>query len=67
MNSLWPCRCVPECLHSESTIFLIDDPLVSEDEAHAGMGDDDFPSNELDENMGSTAEVWSTELLAGYF
>ena len=25
------------------------------------MGDDDFPSNELDENMGGTPEVWSSD------
>ena len=47
--------------------YLSGDPLASEDDAHVGMGDDDFPSNELDENMGGTPEVWSTELLARYF
>ena len=44
--------------------YLIDDPLASEDDA----GEDDIPSpNDLDENMGGTAEVCSTEVLAGYF
>ena len=47
--------------------YLTDDPLASEDDAHVGMGDNDFPSNELDENMGGSPKVWSTELLAGYF
>ena len=48
--------------------YLIDDPLASEDDAHASMGEDDIPSpNDLDENMGGTAEVRSTEVLAGYF
>ena len=48
--------------------YLTDDALASEDDAHVSMGEDDIPLlNELHKYMGSTAEVCSTEVLAGYF